>query len=403
MKTLFIGLKDIILILRDRKTLFTLLGTPLILTFVLGTALSPLWGGNEQNLGLLLVINSDAQGQFSKILVEEVYGSEEFSQRFEVEIIDDFKEGEKLVNSGNAIALVSIPEDFSADLIMGRHTKLEIIGDAGNTFLPPVIMNVTEMFVEEVTIKLVAINLSTQFISGDINEKIEEVVGLLDTREPYINLIKDTSYSNRIEDPASNTNPMGYYSAAMAVMYLLFNANLGGKRILQEREQGTLQRLRVSNINPFEFIMGKTLGIYFSSFIQLIVLINFTRIFYNVDWGGQGKVLAFSAVVVLATSGIGMFIASLSDTASGADGLGSLIILCMSALGGSMFPLMGMPPLMQMLSKLTFNRWAIDGFYQIMFFNTSLTSLYQNLLILASIGLVTMSFSIFRLAKLEVK
>jgi len=335
MKTFFIGFKDIILLLRDRKALVTLIATPLILTLVLGIAMTSLWGdGNEQTLGKLLVINNDPGGDFSRILIEEVYGSEEFSQRFEVEMITDQVTGENQVKQGKAIGLVTIPTDFSINLLKGQESELSIVGDAGDSFLPPIIVNVTEMFVEEVMVKLVGVNLSGQYVQDGTppNEIFEEVIGLLDNREKVINVIKDTTYVGVNDALAENANPMAYYSAAMAVMYLLFNANLGGKRILQEREQGTLQRLKVSNVSTWQFVLGKTIVIYFSAFIQLIILIYFTRQFYNVDWGSQTKVLLFSTVVVLATSGIGMFIASLSTSSSGADGLGSFIILSMSAL-----------------------------------------------------------------------
>lgn len=405
MKTLFIGLKDIVLLIRDKKALVTLIATPLILTLVLGMAMSSLWGGgNEQSLGTLLVVNNDPGGHFSKILIEEVYGSQEFSQRFKVEVIADQLDGENQVQHGKAIGIVTIPEDFSLNLLRGMESELAIIGDVGNSFLPPAIVNVTEMFVEEVMLKLVAVNLSGQYVPEGIltNEMVEEVIALLDSRENLINVIKDTSYVGVNDILADNVNPMAYYSAAMAVMYLLFNANLGGKRILQEREQGTLQRLKVGNVSTWQFILGKTIGIYFSAFLQLIILIFFTSRFYNVDWGGQTKVLLFSAIVVLATSGIGIFIASLSSSSSGAEGLGSFVILSMSALGGSMFPIYAMPPIMQFFSKLTFNRWAIEGFTQMMFLDASLKSLQTHMLTLLGIGLVTLAVAIFRLTKMEV-
>lgn len=406
MRAITIGLKDILIIARDRKTLFTIILTPLILTLILGTALGSMWGdGSAGTLGTLLVVNNDGDGDISKILVDEVYGSEEFSTRFTVKHIEDSQEGENMVQRGEAFALVIIPKNFSENALLGKKTTIEIIGDAGNQFLPPVIFDITEIFKDEVSARLVALEVSQNYVleQGMDPKLIEALMKELETPFTLIELVKDSSFANRAEGVNSNpVTAIGYYSVAMGVMYLLFNANLGGKRILLEREQGTLQRLKVCKASTLEFILGKTLGIYFSALLQIIVLIVATSVIYGVNWGPTLDVFVYAIIVVFAASGIGIFIASLSTTSSAADGLGSLIILAMSALGGSMWPLYGMPPIMRLLSNLTFNRWAVDGFVQIMFGNTRFLTLNPHLITLLGIGLVTLIIATFRLAKMEV-
>jgi ABC-2 type transport system permease protein len=45
--------------------------------------------------------------------------------------------------------------------------------------------------------------------------------------------------------------------------------------------------------------------------------------------------------------------------------LTTLVVLTMSAMGGSMFPRFLMPEIMQKVGLLTFNAWALDGFTKI--------------------------------------
>lgn len=391
---------------RDKKALFTIILTPLILTLILGTALGSMWGDSGHTLGRLLVINNDMDGDITRILIDDVYGSEEFTNRFTVEEILDYQAGEKKVQKGDAIALVVIPENFSEDTLQGNETTIEIIGDAGNEFLPPIIYDITEMFKDEVSARLVALEVSHRYAleHGNASQLIQLLMEEMETPFSLIELVNDTTYSNKIQ--GANTNPItaiGYYSAGMAVMYLLFNANLGGKRIIKEKEEGTLYRMKVSHASSLEFVLGKTIGIYFSALIQVIVLIAATSLLYSVWWGPTLDVLLYTLVVVFAASGIGIFIASLSTSSASAEGMGSLIILAMSALGGSMWPLYGMPPFMRFLSNLTFNRWAIDGFVQIMFNDTKVFSLNPHLVTLLGIGAVTLLIATFRLTKMEVK
>ncbi len=407
MRAIFIGIKDIIMLIRDKKALFTIIITPLILTFVLGTALGSMWGsGGTTQLGKVLVVNNDPTGELSKILIEEVYGSEEFSTRFTVELIEDMESAKEQVKKGNSQALVIIPKDFSMDLMEGKNSNIGIFGDSGNAFIAPIVLNVTEMFVDEVSMRLVALEVSKGFILeyGEFSEIIDQLFSSLDSKESIIEVVKDKTFANvTIDSNTSAPTAIGYYSAAMAVMYLLFNANLGGKRILKEKEDGTFQRLRVCKASMYEFVLGKTMGIYFSALIQMMVLLLFTRILYNVNWGDLTSVILFSLVVVFAASGFGILIASISTTSKNADSIGSFTILVMSALGGSMWPIYGMPTIMNILSKITFNRWAIEGFNNIMFFDQTIFKLGTHVFTLMAIGVVTMLIATIRLSKMEVK
>jgi ABC-2 type transport system permease protein len=54
--------------------------------------------------------------------------------------------------------------------------------------------------------------------------------------------------------------------------------------------------------------------------------------------------------------------ASLCSTCEQLDGLGTMVILAMSAVGGSMVPRFVMPAYMQPLGLFTINGWAYDGF-----------------------------------------
>jgi ABC-2 type transport system permease protein len=401
-KILFIALKDIVILIKDQKSLISLIIAPLILTLILGISLNSLWaqGSSDNPLGTLLVVNNDLEGFFSEILINKVYLSEEFSSKIYVELIDDESQGKERVKQGKAAALVKIPLNFSKDIWEGNPTTIEILGDNGNEFLPPIILNVTETFIDEVSLRLVASQIATEYLTGSEieSEKINLFFQKIERTENKVRIAKDLRF---IKTP-DTTNPIsatGYYSAAMAVMYLLFNANLGGKRILLEKEQGTWQRIKTTQISPLQFILGKTIGIYFSAILQMLVLISATSLIYGVKWGHPISVITFCLVVAFAASGIGIFIAALATSSTSADSLGTFIILVMSAIGGSMWPIYGMPPFMKFLSNFTFNRWALDGFTNIMFFNYPLNNLLNNILYLVIIGILSLSIATLVLSK----
>lgn len=66
-----------------------------------------------------------------------------------------------------------------------------------------------------------------------------------------------------------------------------------------------------------------------------------------------------------ACSSFGVFLASIAKSRSQVQGISTLIILTMSAIGGSMIPIFVMPVFMQKMAIISVNYWGIQGFYDI--------------------------------------
>ena len=64
-------------------------------------------------------------------------------------------------------------------------------------------------------------------------------------------------------------------------------------------------------------------------------------------------------------------LATLARTRAQLSGMSTIIILTMSALGGSMFPRFLMSETMQKIGLLTFNAWALDGYLKVFWRNAA--------------------------------
>jgi len=65
----------------------------------------------------------------------------------------------------------------------------------------------------------------------------------------------------------------------------------------------------------------------------------------------------------------------------------------MSAIGGSMMPVSNMPAPMQAAAKFTINFWAIDGFTRLVYEGEAVGGIFQNIILLLAIGVVTISLA----------
>jgi ABC-2 type transport system permease protein len=102
-------------------------------------------------------------------------------------------------------------------------------------------------------------------------------------------------------------------------------------------------------------------------------------------------------VTALAAAGLGTFIAALARSPESAEAMAPAVILPMSFLGGSMWPIYVMPPWLDVVSRLTFNRWALDGFLVIMTGGTDPAAIVRPVLVLLAMAVVFLTIGTRRL------
>jgi ABC-type multidrug transport system permease subunit len=95
-----------------------------------------------------------------------------------------------------------------------------------------------------------------------------------------------------------------------------------------------------------------------------------------------------------AISSMGIFLAAISKSRQQAQNLSTLIILVMSAIGGSMIPLFFMPEIMNKVAIFSVNYWGIQGFYDIFWRSLPLSETLPKILVLTCIGVVMTILSI---------
>ena len=85
---------------------------------------------------------------------------------------------------------------------------------------------------------------------------------------------------------------------------------------------------------------------------------------------------------------------SIVKTRQQLNGLATIVIMSMSAIGGSMLPIYIMPEFMQKIAVISVNYWGIQGFYDIFWRNLPLVDILPKMGILIGIGLVMTLISV---------
>ena len=159
-------------------------------------------------------------------------------------------------------------------------------------------------------------------------------------------------------------------------------ANAGGS-LLEESESGTLERLLSSSLGMNRLLIAKWLHLTIVGVLQLSLMFLFGSLVFHVTiWDRIVGLSAMSIATAAAASSFGLLLASLCRSRGQLSGISTVLVLSMSAVGGSMFPRYLMSETMQKVGLLTFNGWALDGFIKVLWRDAPLTELVPQLAVL---------------------
>jgi ABC-2 type transport system permease protein len=189
----------------------------------------------------------------------------------------------------------------------------------------------------------------------------------------------------------AKANPVvSFYAAATAVMFLLFScANGAGGSLIEEVENGTLDRLLSSNLTMTRLLTGKWLAFVLLGIVQVSVMFLWGWLIFQVElWSHLPGFLVMTIVTAAAAAAFGIMLGTLCQSRGQLTGIATTVILLMSAVGGSMFPRFAMSESLQTAGLFTFNAWALDGYQKVFWRDAPVWQLWPQLLVLAVLTVV---------------
>jgi ABC-2 type transport system permease protein len=182
---------------------------------------------------------------------------------------------------------------------------------------------------------------------------------------------------------------VSFYAAGIAVMFLLFSASAAGGTLLDEADSGTLERVLSSRLGMNGLLLGKWIYIVLLGCLQITVMFVWGMLAFKLDLLSHLPGFALMTVfTAAAAAGLGLVLATASRSRQQLAGMSTLVILTMSALGGSMFPRFLMSPAMQNIGLCTFNAWALDGYIKVFWRDARPWELWPQLAVLGGITVV---------------
>jgi ABC-2 type transport system permease protein len=182
------------------------------------------------------------------------------------------------------------------------------------------------------------------------------------------------------EEDETRVSMVAYYAAGIGVMFLLFSMAGAGGSLLDEEESGALERVLTSNTSMTTLLLGKWIFFGLMGLVQVILMFLWGAFVFGLDLFTVNHLVGFLAMTIVtagAASGFGIVLASACRSRAQLGGISTIVILIMSALGGSMVPRFVMPDFMNTTALFTFNGWALDGYLKVFWYDDPAASLGQ--------------------------
>ena len=354
-----IAMKDLRLRWKDKRGLITMLFMPILLTAILGSALGGNFGEDASMPDTIVGVSFDEQDSITSQWVDDVLPSDEVT----VTHFENSQQVEAALQERSIDVGVVLPENWGEQM---DASEVKVWTDPVKTIQASIVHSMLTSFVDRAQAVSTTTNLVASTIAGvegvDVESATEAVVADLTA----VAESEGTSVRAGEEGQASLTG-MQYYAAAMGVMFVLFNATIGARSVLEERHTQTLARLAMTPVRPFPIIAGKFLGTLFYSLLQFFLFLIVTYLFFDVSWGADlGQVFVVVLTYGIAVSGLAMMLSSVVKQEKNVDAVGGIGVQVLALLGGSMIPIAAFPNVLQTVSHAIPNKWALDGFLSVM-------------------------------------
>ena len=348
-------------ILRDRRTMFILLGMPVVQIIIFGFALT-----NEVKNASVAVLDPSKDAATTSLI-----GELDASKYFEVvQDVYSYNDIESSFRKGKIKLAVVFPQHFDEDLEHFNKAQVQLIADASDP-------NVASTLV----------NYASAIIS-DYQKRVTD-----DKKLPYTITTEMRMLYNPQLKGAYNFVP-----GVMAMVLLLVCTMMTAITIVKEKELGTMEVMLVSPIQPIMIVIAKAIHYLLLSIVNISSILLLSVFVLEVPINGSLVLLVGESILfTLVSLALGLLISSGADSQQTAMFI-SLVGLFLPTImfSGFMFPIENMPLPLRIISNIVPAKWYYAIVKSVMIKGVGLEAVWKETLILSGMVVFFISLAVRR-------
>lgn len=344
---------------RDRRTLFILLGMPIMQIIIFGFALT-----NEVKNSKIAILDN-AQDIASASIRSELEASRYFDIVADLHSYEDI---EAAFKKGSIKLAVVFPRQFNSDLLHFNTAQVQLVADASD---PNVATTLT--------------NYATAVIM-DYQDRITNGRKLPYTIKTEMRML----YNPQLKGAYS------FVPGVMAMVLMLVCTMMTAITVVKEKETGTMEIMLVSPVRPMKIVTAKAVPYLLLSMVNITSILLLSVFVLDVPINGNLFLLIGESVLFTLTClALGLLISSSTASQQTAMFISLTgLFLPTVMLSGFMFPIENMPLPLRVLSNVVPSKWYYDIVKSVMIKGVGMAAIWKETLILTGMTLFLLTLAI---------
>jgi drug efflux transport system permease protein len=364
-KALAVYRKELRQILRDRRTLLILVFIPAFFLLLYGYAL------NFDIRHIKLAVEDRDGTPESRAVVSAFVNSSYFDL---VSTVHSPAEAERLLDLNRARAVLVIPEGFGRDLQVGRSAAAQVIIDGDNANTATTTLGYASNILRSVGAELVP-----------------------ESRRPEPPLAVEP----RIWYNPELRSSLFLVPGLIAYIAMITAVTSTALSVVREKENGTMEQVRMAPIDTLSFILGKTLPYFIISLASAALIIGSSMLLFGLPMRGNWLALLLAlSLFLVGALGTGLLISTVAESQQVAFQMALLIsLLPTMMLSGFIFPISSMPAFLQAVTYTVPARYFLVALRGIVLKGSALSHVIMPLVALSIYAAAVLGLASLRLAR----
>ena len=364
--------KEFYHLIRDYRSLYMAFAIPFLLVILFGYALSL----DVDNVETVIVDHDHSE--MSRDFIRKLAASPYFHVGAQ---LAQPKDAADYLDHDRAAVAIVIPPDFMKSLNADRKTPLQIIIDGSDPNFAGIINGYMSAFIEQYNQKLLF-----NFLNRQGMEKI---------RPPVDGRIR--VWFNEDLESRNFIVP-----GIIAIIIMLVCAFLTSLIIAREYENGTMETIKSLPIQAGEFLLGKAIPYFFIGLTDVLIAVLLGQLLFGVVMKGNFWLMIAATSLYLGVAlALGLLISNATKSQLIANQVAFMVTYLPSVLlSDFVFPIINMPPVLQLVTYIVPAKYFIDILGGIYLRNLGLAYLWPSMLVLGIMFIILTALN-YRLLKKE--
>jgi ABC-2 type transport system permease protein len=357
---------------RDRIAMFSTIALPIVLVLLIGLSFGQ--SGSRLPVGLL----SENPGPLGTSLISEL----EESAAVDVRLYSDRRDLYRDIRMGTVGGGVDVPADGSPVQVYVQQAS----SGAG------VILSTVNAAAAQVSTRAVAVDV----LSGDVPVARAEaaVDDALAQVPPVAVAARSLGTVNEMEE-----NRFASAVPSQLMLFVFLNGLLGASALVQARQLRVFQRTLATPHGLGVYLSGLGASRVAIALLQSAILLGLGVLSFGVDFGNPVAVAVLVVVYSVIAGAAGMLLGGIAKTPGQAVAVAVPAGIVLGMLGGTMWPLSVVGPLMSRIGHLTPQAWAMDAWNQIINDGAGLAGIATELAVLTGFAVALSALAVWALGR----